>query len=292
MPHNFHNKCLVCDTEKIIPLKGYEKYYLVKCENCGFVFTKLIPTQEELDENYGSYERDDYLSPVTVKRYNEILEKFEKYRKTNRILDVGCGMGYFLEIAKDRGWEVYGTEYTDEAIEICKSKEIEVRKGKLTADLFDKESFDVITSFEVIEHINDPVDEIRISRELLRNGGIYYLTTPNFNSLLRYYLKGKYTYVLIIPDHLCYYTPKSLKYVLTKCGFKKKWIRTTGFSISNLKQKNITSASEIINPDSSDEKIRVSMERNVFMKIMKRSANSLLTLLGVGDTIKATFIKP
>src|SRR5947207_2946364 len=114
----FHTKCLICDSHKISPLKGYEKHDLAKCKNCGFVFMRAIPTIEELKNHYDTYSYDEtqYLSPLTIDSYNSLLDEFEKFRKTNKILDVGCGVGFFLETAKKRGWEVYGTEYSKKAI--------------------------------------------------------------------------------------------------------------------------------------------------------------------------------
>jgi 2-polyprenyl-3-methyl-5-hydroxy-6-metoxy-1,4-benzoquinol methylase len=65
-----------------------------------------------------------------------------------------------LEVAKRKGWEVYGTEYTDEAVAICAAKGINMIKGKLNPAHYAAESFDIITSFEVIEHINNPNEEL------------------------------------------------------------------------------------------------------------------------------------
>ncbi|MCH8330091.1 MAG: hypothetical protein IH946_01715, partial [Bacteroidetes bacterium] len=78
---------------------------MIKCKDCGFVFMEKIPTLEELNahyENY-SYDSEGYLSPLTIKSYNLLLDEFEKYRKTNKLLDVGCGRGWFLQEAKITG---------------------------------------------------------------------------------------------------------------------------------------------------------------------------------------------
>ena len=84
------------------------------------------------------------------------LINLKKHRKTNRILDVGCGHGFFLEIAKKRGWKVYGSDYADGCVDICTKKGIDMHRGTMTDDAFIPEMFDVITSFEVLEHINTP----------------------------------------------------------------------------------------------------------------------------------------
>src|SRR5262249_7804790 len=154
-------QCLICGSRKLLPLKRYYSSHLVNCGSCGFVFSQKIPAIEELVAHYEHYGRDDYLSPVTVKRFHQILDRLEKFRKTNRMLDVGCGIGYFLESAKSRGWEVYGTEFTDEAVAICVSKGIKMKKGKLRTEDYEPNFFDAIISIEVIEHINNPREEIQ-----------------------------------------------------------------------------------------------------------------------------------
>ena len=121
----------------------------------------------------------------------------------------------FFEIASKRGWEVYGTEYTKDAINICKSKGINIQEGKLNPQNYLVEEFDVITSFEVLEHINNPIEEISNFYKILRKGGLVYLTTPNFNSVSRFYLKSDYN-IITYPEHLSYYTTRTLKNYLEK----------------------------------------------------------------------------
>ena len=285
-----HKNCLLCDSVSVKKLKGYEEHHLVKCQSCKFVFCEPIPTSMELEKHYENYGRNDYLSPLTIKRYHEILDTFEPYRKTNRLIDVGCGIGYFLEEAKKRGWEVYGTEFTDEAMEICSKKGIYMKKGVLNPKDYNSQEFDVITSFEVIEHINNPREELQNFYKILRKGGMVYCTTPNFNSLLRYRLKEKYN-VICYPEHLSYYTPKTLKYVFEKEGFRTKSIKATGISLTRLKTSKSTSNQELISQTSDDEVMRNKLEKNVTLKILKKTINWFLTVLGIGDALKGSFEK-
>jgi 2-polyprenyl-3-methyl-5-hydroxy-6-metoxy-1,4-benzoquinol methylase len=262
------------------------------------VFSSRNPTIGELENHYQGYGRNDYLSPITIKRYNEILDQFEKVRKTNRLLDVGCGIGYFLDVAKSRGWEVYGTEYTDEAIRICQSKGIQMQQGILNPENYSPDSFDVITSFEVIEHINTPNTELINITSLLRKGGYFYITTPNFNSLLRYYLGPNYN-VIGWPEHLSYYTPATLSYLLKIHGLKKVYLQSTGISITRFitsKQKpqnaNQDQGTPFIAENTSDEKLRNQFEKNAMLNGLKSLINATLTLTGKGDALKALFLKP
>ena len=286
----YHNSCLICSSNSLVLMPGYENAHLCECKNCGFVFSKKIPTESELEEHYQGYGRNDYLSPITIKRYNELLDSFEKYRKTGKLIDVGCGIGYFLEEASKRGWEVYGTEYTDEAVEICRNKGITIHKGKLDTENYNPEMFDVITSFEVIEHINNPVEEVTNFNTILRKGGLVYITTPNFNSLLRYRLKSAYN-VICYPEHLSYYTPRTLRKLFVSNGFKKVKIETTGISLTRLKTSKGTSDQEFISETSDDEKMRNQIESKWYLQFIKKTLNTFLTFLGKGDSLKGWFVK-
>ncbi len=285
-----HKQCLICQSERLESLKQFSKAFLCKCSNCNFVFAQRIPSTQELEDHYQGYSRNDYLSPITIKRYNDLLDEFEKFRKTGKLLDVGSGIGYFLEEAKKRGWEAYGTEYTDDAVEICRNKGIIMNKGMLDTANYPPESFDVITSFEVIEHINNPQEELANFNSILRKGGLVYCTTPNFNSILRYRLKEKYN-VITYPEHLSYYTPKTIKRVFEESGFKKWKIKTTGISLTRLKTSKGKSTQQFISPQSDDEKVRGQIEKKWYLKIAKNIINFSLSILGVGDNLKGWFIK-
>ncbi len=286
----FHSECLVCKSKKLKDLVTYKDAYLTKCSECSFVFSRKIPSSEELELHYEGYSRNDYLSPITIKRYNELLDFFEKFRNTGKLLDVGCGIGYFLEEAKKRGWEVYGTEYTDAALEICENKGIITNKGELDPKNYLYESFDIITSFEVIEHINNPKEEIANFYNILRKGGLVYITTPNWNSLLRFRLKSAYN-VISYPEHLSYYTRRTLSRLFTKSGFKKVRVETTGISLTRLRTSRGSSNQEFISRDSDDEILRNNFEKNIFLRITKKVVNSFLTVFGVGDSLKGWYIK-
>lgn len=289
--------CIVCGSDNLKALNGFEHASLTRCGECGMVFSSANPTLRELEEYYKGYGRNDYLSPITIKRYHEILDQFESVRKTNRLLDVGCGIGYFLDVAKERGWEVYGTEFTDKAIEICESKGIKMHKGPLNPSNYNLESFDVITSFEVIEHINTPNLEVSNISKLLRKEGLFYITTPNFNSTLRYYLGPKYN-VIGWPEHLSYYTPSTIENLMKRHSLKKVFIQTTGISITRfLSSKKPATAEEtregtaFIAENTQDEKLRNRFESSSILGIVKKTMNSILSATGKGDALKGLFTK-
>ena len=130
MELKYHSSCLLCGKKSIKSLAGYEKHDLLKCRKCGFVFMRKIPTALELKNHYSIYafEKEKEIPLATKLSYFKLLKKFEKYRKSNRILDVGCGEGWLLELARERGWDVFGTEFSVKAIEICEKKGIKIYK--------------------------------------------------------------------------------------------------------------------------------------------------------------------
>ena len=281
-----HKTCLLCGSDKIrSPGQEFERAFLVKCDSCGLAFSRRIPTPEELRENYSSYPRNNVISPVTIKRYEELLDRFEAKRKMNRLLDVGCGDGHFLEAAQKRGWEVYGTEFTANAVELCRSKKIQMHQGTIQ-DYPAGISFDVITSFEVIEHLNNGRDHVKKIAELLRAGGLFYFTTPNYNSLSRRLLGGKWT-ALGYPDHLTYYSPSTITRLLNGVGLEREALEVTGFS----RERFVSSKGPAAGIEGSDEALRRAVESKAHLRLAKNLMNRVLTLFGLGDSLKGRFVK-
>lgn len=287
---SFHTKCLITNAQDLYPLKGYEKNYLVKSKSSGFVFCSKIPTEEEILNHYNNYPIGYGAdSTITTIRINEVLGGFEKFRKNNKMLDVGCGPGLFLIEAKKRGWEVYGTEFTDKQLVYLKDKGINTLKGKLTNNSFEDGLFDVIISSEVIEHINNPVEEMQQFHRLLRKGGVVYITTPNFNALERYLLKGDYE-IIEYPEHLSYYTPTTINLLLTNNGFEKLKITTTGVSIARIKKSLKRKNNESTELVASDETLREQLETG-YKRHIKSFINGMLNFLGIGNSLKVWYVK-
>lgn len=259
------------------------------CADCELVFSRRIPTDQELYDYYDGYRRE-FISEITLRRYDEILEGLEGYRQTNNLLDVGCGAGYFLLRAQERGWNVFGTEFTDEAVQHCRSKGVTMHQGQLDHTAFQGLQFDVITSFEVIEHIHNHREELGHFDRLLRPGGAAYLTTPNFNSLSRKVMGARWGMVHY-PEHLTYFTPISMKRMFEPRGYDVKKIVTTGLSISQLKNHFLGTNESHNTEGSSDQQLRERMEASSSMGTVKRIANHVLNAFQLGDTIKATFVK-
>jgi 2-polyprenyl-3-methyl-5-hydroxy-6-metoxy-1,4-benzoquinol methylase len=280
--------CLLCKSLRLEKLDGYGASFLAKCRDCSFVFCDRRPTEDELVSYYNQYPRGTALSPITLRRYEALCDAFAGYRKTNNILDVGCGDAHFLEIARKKNWNVFGTEFTEAAIEVCRNKDIPVFRSDLSTLPFEPGFFDVITSFEVIEHVNDPHESALASARLLRSGGILYVTTPNFNSLSRMMFGPKWN-VIAYPEHLCYYDKKTIKKLFAGHGFSVLSVHTSGVSLERFRR------SAVIRKDLAatqvDEVIRTRVEKNLFLRLIKASINFGLDLINKGDALKASFVK-
>ncbi|PKP22928.1 MAG: hypothetical protein CVU05_01920 [Bacteroidetes bacterium HGW-Bacteroidetes-21] len=285
-------KCILCGSANIFNIKGYESNHLVKCKKCDLIFVSRIPTNEELLNYYNNYAQTEevYFSEITKRRYLVLLDEFQSYRKTNRILDIGCGKGYFLEIAKENGWEVYGTDISFSNAKNGLRRGINIINSELKNEMFVDSFFDVITSFEVIEHINNPQKEIGLIKKYLRKGGLFYCTTPNINSLARFWLKNSYS-VFVYPEHLSFYSRKTLKRLLLDNKFISKGIQTTGFSLARMKSSKIINNKDISGVSSIDERTRSLFEKNLFLRGFKNFLNGILNITGTGITIKGYFIK-
>lgn len=284
-----HKNCILCKSENLVPQAAYQRSHLVKCKNCSLVFSLQIPTQKELGDIYTNYPRFHKLSPITIKRYNKLLDNFEPYKKTGNLLDLGCSNGLFLECAKKRGWNVYGTEFANESIEYCAKNQIKVFKSDQLPQEFYNLQFDVVTSFEVIEHLNTPNEELDLVVKVLRKGGLLYITTPNFNALSRRVLKEKWN-VIDYPEHLSYYTPKTIHFLLKKYGFKKQYVLTTGISLARFNQSTGKENSDNTKPIT-DEALRDKIENSGVLSNIKSIINFLLNLFKIGDSLKALYIK-
>jgi len=292
--------CHSCNTYCLDDLSGFEPVYLKKCSECGLVFDSRNPSIEELDAHYSSYCYSSLKScpDVTERSFDRLLSNFESFRSNGRILDIGCGQGDFLFSAKKHGWNAYGSEYSDAAIKLCAERGLEVIKEPISELSFGNEKFDVVTSFEVIEHIQTPNHLFQTVRSLLRPGGLFYLTTPNFDSILRF-LEGSRFTILGYPEHLCFYNKFSMRHLSLRHDFKPLKITTTGIDLLRMKKNlaNIVKPSKkTIIGSFQDQKIktdiiRKKIETNLPLLYSKIVANKILGWTGSGDTLKAWLVK-
>jgi SAM-dependent methyltransferase len=196
------------------------------------MFSKLYTSGEgsvpELRGYYAYCYEDEPGNPL-VQVYERWLAELERHREPGRMLDVGCGTGLFLAVARRRGWEPHGIDACAEATRHAREHfGLEVWEGEFRDLAAAGRRFDAITAWDVIEHSREPVALLRAARGCLAPGGIVGLSTPNQRSILDlvagaiYRLTGgRVTAPLAkfyIEQHFLYYTPATLADSLARAG--------------------------------------------------------------------------
>ena len=288
----WYRTCIACGGQSLHPLEMFRSAPLVTCADCGLTFAAKRPTDDELAAHYHHY-GDWSDSDLTRTRYRELLASFEPYRRSGRIFDMGCGPGYFLDEAKAAGWEPYGSNVGERSLEMCRRRGLEVVEAPIQPDTFPRGHFDVVTAFEVFEHLREPDIELQTLASLVRPGGLLYCTTPNFHALTRRLLGDRWR-VIDYPEHLLYFTHASLCTWLSGGGFTPIEVISTGLSPSTLRsavgrrgERRMLSAPSQL---AQDEHLRMVAETGRLMPVIKRGVNRTLTLTRSGDTLKGRFI--
>jgi len=228
---------------KIIRKVG--KYTLINCKSCKFIHIHPIPSNEELhafyNNDYYQKTKPNYIQgnekDIQYLNYtfDEKLDTIEKLlsSKSRRVLDIGSGPGFFLRRAKRRGWDVLGIEPSLIACNYSKKHNIPtIQKFFYEVNIKQIGKFDAIHSFDVLEHVNDPISVLKKSYSLLKRGGIIVVEVPNdFNllqKLVQKELKKKEYWITLSSnsknsgtlDHLNYFDFSSISNLLKRIGFK------------------------------------------------------------------------
>lgn len=201
---------------------GREKLDVYGCLKCGLGFSPHNLSERELCDFYAVQPKDEeYLSqePGRRKAFRKILNRIEKIcRRKGKIFDFGAGPGFFLDEAKRSGWDIYGCETSEWARVFAKERlKIDLLDGN-DLDNFPDGFFDVVTLFDVIEHLASPGDLLKLAGGKLKPGGLLVITTPRFESFTRKVLGPRWHFMF--PAHLWYFTKISLKVLLDDAGFE------------------------------------------------------------------------
>jgi len=230
---------------KVVAEKG--KYKIIDCEVCGFKHLDPIPSKEEIKEFYeGQYYQEKIpklLEPEKEEKelqwsnlwYRDRLLTLNKYikDKPKRVLDVGCGNGFFLKFMSENGWESFGIEPSPTASEYACSLGLNVFNTTLEEFVRNKGSnysnyFDAISLKCVLEHVPNPIEILGICKSLLKDSGMICVEVPNdFNTLqLQVHKLGKPRWWIAIPDHVNYFNFHSLEKLLENLGYEIVLITT------------------------------------------------------------------
>lgn len=226
---------------RIAAANGYD---IVACESCGFRHVLPLPSlhalEREYRENYYGTEKPTFLAhagedqPWFALAQADRLESMERLLPParRRLLDIGCGPGFFLSAAKQRGWTAQGIEPSRQAASHARDLGVAVTEGffgKDTAAQLGR--FDAITLTNMLEHVPDPIAILEQARDCLEPGGVICVGVPNdfspFQAAGRAAV-GAGAWWVAPPHHLNYFDFESLSGLLTRLGFTPKE-RTTVF---------------------------------------------------------------
>lgn len=218
------NTCPVCgaeDSDPIITLRGYTYW---RCQVCEAAYLSPMPDIDVIKQLYqsesyfsgdGTVGYHDYvtmhqaLHPLFRRRLSTLSRLFPN---KGRLLDFGCADGYFLEMARQQGWEIAGVEVSvTQAARAASQLSIPVFSS---IEHFPEASFDVITLWEVLEHLPQPVAELRKLKSRLRPGGTIMLSTPNAGFWKAIHTPGEWSN-FSPPAHLILFTERALGIVLS-----------------------------------------------------------------------------
>ena len=229
-------QCNLCGNEEHLLLirkysyKPDKSFNIIRCRNCGLISISPQPSRQELKKHY-SFDSGYHLSLKSkkvqkkkIKQFRKRLMLIKKYKKTGKLLDIGCSTGLFLDIAKKDGWAVQGIEFSKDTSEIARQKGLDIFTGDLLE--FEDKKFDVITMWDVIEHTQNPSEILKKAGSMLDENGLLFIITPNASGVLpklAYFLFGKTIKEWAHPEppgHLFQFSKATLKKMLNKNNFK------------------------------------------------------------------------
>jgi SAM-dependent methyltransferase len=228
--------CPMCGSAPGTTLRyDFDPFRVVSCNHCGLTFLSPRLTEEAILKLYSNEEYyvsevagqgyDEYLDvrPNWIKTFSRRLNQITNYQLpiTNnqlprKVLDIGCGPGFFLEAAQAKGYDVYGLDPSEYIVKVAGHKFGDhIRHGVIDTADYPAESFDLVVAFDTFEHIYRPLEWLEHVRRILKPGGLLTMTTPDPSSLLAK-VSGKGWVSFKLPEHVFYWSPETIRRVLAK----------------------------------------------------------------------------
>jgi 2-polyprenyl-3-methyl-5-hydroxy-6-metoxy-1,4-benzoquinol methylase len=210
---------------------------VVQCRACSFRFVTPRPTQQEIARAYsapGQYDAWIAVDEARRRLWQRRWVRIRDRRGPGRLLDIGAGLGTFLDFARRDGWQVEGTEVSETAIAYAHDRyDITLRRGQVDDLDLPAGGYDVVTLWHVIEHVPSPGSTLAACRRLLAPGGLLVMAMPNDGAaahalsiprraLARIRRRPNSRYARLVPgaeSHLSHFTPGSLRRRLEASGF-------------------------------------------------------------------------
>ena len=199
---------------------------IVECRNCGLVYTNpRWPTNEVIDA-YAAVEDETYVEEragreLTFRRHLRGMERIIGPAQGRSLLDIGAYIGVFVEIANAAGWQAQGIDPSEWAAEQAQRRGLKVRMGTLENSDLPHDAFDVITMWDVIEHLVDPAAELEQAREHLRPGGWLVVHTMDIDAPIARLMGPRWPWLMDM--HLYCFSRRTLGRMLSECGYEVVW---------------------------------------------------------------------
>ena len=215
------------------------------CKKCGLVFHYPQPELDFLKEHYGkgyfisrssvavgydNYLRDEENIRMSFRKRFRYIDRF--FVKPGRLLDVGCAAGFFLSEAVSRGWNAEGVEISAFMSQYAQRSGLRVFEGAFEeyAEKADA-AFDMVTVWDVFEHLRDPRKDLCKIHRLLKRGGCLVMTTPAIDSLPHFLFRERWM-GFKEEEHLFFFSKKTMNSLLAQCGFKVRFMKFEGKYVS------------------------------------------------------------
>ena len=227
-------RCIVCgDLGR--PAFERDGVVVVRSPTCGLEWQDPMPDEEALREIYdeGYFERwggTDAAAMEEVRAmkratYSVVFDEIRRFHSGGRLLDVGCALGFLLELAEELGFEPHGIDRNPEAARFAAARFGDrVRAVEIAPGLFEGALFDVVTLIDLLEHVTDPARLLGHCRDQLVEGGLLAIVLPNTRSLTRRLLGERWPHY--VGEHLYHWSPYTLRRFLGAQGFDVVSVRT------------------------------------------------------------------
>ena len=224
-------ECKVCNNRSNFDL-AFEKQDLqiVRCRECSFVF---IPPYFRKQIQYTDYKDESVLEQIRlgndwlkIQRHRLRFKAIRKYKPTGKLFDLGVGWGHFLQTAKLLGYETEGIEISKMPFIYAKE---DLKLNVQHIDFFDLEvkegDYDILTMWDVLEHIDDCDKVIEKCSYMIKEGGIIVIQVPQIDSFFAKKYKEKWKMMGL--DHVNYFSKKTITNLLERNGFEVKKIKSS-----------------------------------------------------------------
>jgi 2-polyprenyl-3-methyl-5-hydroxy-6-metoxy-1,4-benzoquinol methylase len=231
--------CDLCGKNDFTLLLKKNDFNIVRCNNCHLVYVNPRLLEKRLSELYN----ENLISPLHYymenraddeKTFEKRLDIIEKHIHKGRLLDVGCAIGTFSNVAKRRGWEVTGIDINEGSAGYCREKlGMDVVAGSFDDADFPQDFFDVVLMNDLLEHVPSPTKTLKKAHKYMKMGGIIFIVTPKIDSFMAKVSRSRWLH-LKPNEHLFYFSSGTIKRLLEKTGFSVVAIKPIG-RVRNLK---------------------------------------------------------